>query len=55
MAERLQLTRCPDCGGMRIDAPGPHAPRFVLRQGSYTLVDCQMRPIPVPIPVGVGQ
>lgn len=32
--------RCASCGGVRMDFDGPHAPRFVERDGVSVRVDC---------------
>lgn len=42
-----RLIRCPLCGGMRIQADGPHAPHF---DKSRVLVDCIGTPIPRGVP-----
>lgn len=55
MSERLQVVKCPHCPGHRIDTPGPHSPRYVVREGLYVLVDCRGEPIPVPMPAVAGQ
>jgi hypothetical protein len=40
-AERKTLTRCPKCKGLRLLASlEPHAPHYVAKGSSITLVDC---------------
>lgn len=38
--ERRALPVCPKCGTRRMDFDGPHAPRFVERDGVSVRVDC---------------
>jgi hypothetical protein len=45
--ELVQLARCPDCPGHpKRFGTGPHAPRWVVRDGRHVKVDCAGREIP---------
>lgn len=38
--QRIPITTCPKCGGLRKDLGGPHSPRLEPRGHDFVRVDC---------------